>query len=37
MVAWVLAEALHEKLGGDSLPELRARWPLPDAVPRNEE
>ena len=32
MVAWVLAEALHEKLGGDHLAELRARWPLPDEV-----
>ncbi|MGE5262591.1 MAG: chorismate synthase [Acidobacteriota bacterium] len=26
MVAWVLAEALLEKLGGDSLPEMKARW-----------
>jgi len=23
MVAWVLANALHEKLGGDSLSEMR--------------
>ncbi len=37
MVAWVLAEALHEKLGGDSLPELRARWPLPDRAMSNEQ
>jgi chorismate synthase len=29
MVAWVLAEALHEKLGGDSLAEMLERWPLP--------
>jgi len=28
MVAWVLAAALHEKLGGDSLAEMRERWPL---------
>ncbi|MFL5734077.1 MAG: chorismate synthase [Chloroflexia bacterium] len=28
MVAWVLAEALHEKLGGDSLDELRERFAL---------
>lgn len=28
MVAWVLAEALHEKLGGDSLQEMSARFPL---------
>ncbi len=27
MVAWVLAEALHEKLGGDSLEEMRERVP----------
>jgi chorismate synthase len=27
MVAWVLAEALHEKLGGDSLEEMRERFP----------
>jgi chorismate synthase len=27
MVAWVLAEALHEKLGGDSLPEMHERFP----------
>ncbi len=27
MVAWVLAEALHEKLGGDSLEEMRERGP----------
>ncbi len=27
MVAWVLAEALHEKLGGDSLDEMRERFP----------
>jgi chorismate synthase len=26
MVAWVLAEALHEKLGGDSLEEMRERF-----------
>jgi chorismate synthase len=26
MVAWVLAEALHEKLGGDSLAEMRERF-----------
>ena len=26
MVAWVLAEALLEKLGGDSIPEMKARW-----------
>ncbi len=26
MVAWVLAEALLEKLGGDSLAEMRARF-----------
>ncbi len=26
MVAWVLAEALHEKLGGDSLPEMSERF-----------
>jgi chorismate synthase len=37
MVAWVLAEALHEKLGGDSLPEMRARWPLPYEAPRTED
>jgi chorismate synthase len=37
MVAWVLAEALHEKLGGDSLPELRARWPLPDRAMSDEQ
>jgi chorismate synthase len=29
MVAWVLAEALREKLGGDSLAEMQERWPLP--------
>ncbi len=29
MVAWVLAEELHAKLGGDSLAEMLARWPLP--------
>ncbi len=28
MVAWVLADALHEKLGGDSLDEMRERFPL---------
>jgi chorismate synthase len=28
MVAWVLADALHEKLGGDSLEEMRERFPL---------
>lgn len=28
MVAWVLAGALHEKLGGDSLEEMRERFPL---------
>jgi chorismate synthase len=27
MVAWVLAQALVEKTGGDSLPEMRALWP----------
>jgi hypothetical protein len=27
MVAWVLAEALHEKLGGDSLQEMLERVP----------
>lgn len=27
MVAWVLAEALHEKLGGDSLQEMESRFP----------
>ena len=27
MVAWVLAEALHEKLGGDSLSEMQERFP----------
>ena len=26
MVAWVLAQALLEKHGGDSLPEMRAHW-----------
>ncbi len=26
MVAWVLADALLEKLGGDSLAEIKARW-----------
>lgn len=26
MVAWVLADALCEKLGGDSLPEMKAHW-----------
>lgn len=26
MVAWVLAEALMEKLGGDSIEEMKARW-----------
>jgi|SRR5579859_6285671 len=33
MVAWVLAAALHEKLGGDSLAEMRERWPLLPQVP----
>jgi chorismate synthase len=28
MVAWVLAEALHEKLGGDSLEEMRERFTM---------
>jgi chorismate synthase len=28
MVAWVLAEALHEKLGGDSLEEMRERFAM---------
>lgn len=28
MVAWVLAAALHEKLGGDSLDEMVERYPL---------
>jgi chorismate synthase len=33
MVAWVLADVLHEKLGGDSLPEMLERFAtLPDAV-----
>jgi chorismate synthase len=32
MVAWVLAEALHEKLGGDSLEEMRER--LPSLAPK---
>jgi hypothetical protein len=33
MVAWVLADALHEKLGGDSLPEMLERYAtLPSAV-----
>jgi chorismate synthase len=33
MVAWVLAEALHEKLGGDSLAEMRERFAsLPSGV-----
>lgn len=27
MVAWVLADALHEKLGGDSLQEMESRFP----------
>src|SRR5205085_9024837 len=32
MVAWVLADALHEKLGGDSLDEMRERFAqLPSA------
>jgi chorismate synthase len=26
MIAWVLAQALLEKMGGDSLAEMRARW-----------
>jgi hypothetical protein len=26
MVAWVLADALHEKLGGDSMAEMRERY-----------
>jgi chorismate synthase len=26
MIAWVLADALAEKLGGDSLAEMRARY-----------
>ena len=26
MVAWTLAEALHDKLGGDSLAEMKAHW-----------
>ncbi len=26
MVAWVLADALMEKLGGDSIEEMKARW-----------
>lgn len=26
MVAWVIADALMEKLGGDSIEEMRARW-----------
>jgi hypothetical protein len=26
MVAWVLAEALLEKPGGDSLAEMKAHW-----------
>ena len=28
MVAWVLADALLEKLGGDSIKEIKARWKL---------
>ncbi|MBF6614118.1 MAG: chorismate synthase [Chloroflexi bacterium] len=32
MVAWVLADALHEKLGGDSLDEMRERFPLLSTV-----
>jgi len=28
MVAWVLADALHEKLGGDSLGEMRERFSI---------
>jgi chorismate synthase len=36
MVAWVLAEALHEKLGGDSLAEMLERWPALPATPRFE-
>jgi chorismate synthase len=33
MVAWVLADVLHEKLGGDSLPEMLERFAtLPGAV-----
>jgi len=26
MLAWVLADALLEKLGGDSMQEIKARW-----------
>jgi len=26
MVAWVLADALIEKFGGDSIHEMRAHW-----------
>lgn len=33
MVAWVLAEALHEKLGGDSLAEMKERTPSLGFVP----
>ena len=33
MVAWVLADVLHEKLGGDSLPEMLERYAtLPSGV-----
>ena len=28
MVAWVLADALHEKLGGDSLAEMQERFAM---------
>jgi chorismate synthase len=34
MVAWVLAGALHEKLGGDSLGEMRERFALLPSVSR---
>ncbi len=33
MVAWVLADALHEKLGGDSLAEMQERFPSLAYVP----
>ena len=26
MVAWVIADALMEKLGGDSIEEMKSRW-----------
>jgi chorismate synthase len=32
MVAWVLADALHEKLGGDSLQEMQERFPALEAA-----